>query len=88
VKKTLEIDNYLIAQDHLSFDEWKLFLETINIYDMLDVLIKRMSILFINGENVEFKIKNNYISTMNTMADKLAKNLFYEFKKQQTNKSK
>lgn len=88
VKKTLEIDNCLIAQNDLPFDKWESFLETINIYNLLDDLINKMSILFINGENIEFKIKNNYISTMNTMADKLAKNLFYEFKKQQTNESK
>lgn len=71
----------LINENKLNMEEWDRFIGGKDINEALDSIIKKLTILNMHDGRVDFKIKNNYVKTLDTISIKLANNLFYEFKK-------
>lgn len=83
VEQAFLIGDGMVTSNNLDFDKWNQYASNKQLVsDNLDEIMARMSILTINDQNVEFKIKNNYLKTMEAISFKLAQNLFYKFKKE------
>lgn len=77
MNKTYWVGESLFTSTGRDINIWHEYFDKKLKYDLLNKLLTRLTILKINNDKVEFKIKNNHIKTIDSIAKKLANDLVF-----------
>lgn len=81
INQSKSIGRSLCYNGDVDYDEWENFFDTQINKEFLDNLLRRFTVLKIQGDEVEFQVQKNYDMTITAISSKLANDLFYMFTK-------